>query len=118
MPPKGYKLSVQKKKKEQLLKALEKTLGVVTSACRSVGVSRDFFYDHYHNDPEFKKRVDDIENIALDYAETQLHKQIGEGEVSATIFYLKTKGKKRGYVERTEQDVNVTQPVQINLIEK
>jgi len=31
-----------------------------------------------------------------------LHKQIGEGNTSATIFYLKTKGKNRGYVERQE----------------
>ena len=38
----------------------------------------------------------------MDYAESQLHKQIGEGSTSATIFYLKTKGKSRGYIERQE----------------
>jgi hypothetical protein len=42
--------------------------------------------------------------VALDFAESQLHKQIQSGEVSSTIFYLKTKGKKRGYVERSEVD--------------
>ena len=35
-------------------------------------------------------------------AESQLHKQILKGNTSATIFYLKTKGKNRGYVERHE----------------
>ena len=46
--------------------------------------------------------VKEIENIALDFAESHLHTQIGGGNTSATIFYLKTKGKNRGYVERQE----------------
>ena len=33
---------------------------------------------------------------------SQLHKQIKDGSTAATIFLLKTKGKKRGYVERQE----------------
>lgn len=51
---------------------------------------------------KFKKEVDDIQNIALDFAESQLHKQIQDGNTTATIFLLKTKGKKRGYIERQE----------------
>jgi hypothetical protein len=31
-----------------------------------------------------------------------LHKQIQDGNPTSTIFYLKTKGKKRGYIERQE----------------
>ena len=46
--------------------------------------------------------VKDVENIAIDFAESQLHQQILDGNSTATIFFLKTKGKKRGYVERTE----------------
>ncbi len=93
--------------KKALLTALSQSLGVVTMACKVVGVERGTFYRYVNEDPEFKKAVDDVENIALDFAESQLHKQIREGEVSSTIFYLKTKGKKRGYIERTEQDVTV-----------
>jgi len=53
-------------------------------------------------DEDYKAAVESISDIALDFAESQLHKQIKDGEVSSTIFYLKTKGKKRGYIEKTE----------------
>jgi hypothetical protein len=54
------------------------------------------------DDEVFAKNVKEIENVALDFAESQLHKQISENSTAATIFYLKTKGKKRGYIERQE----------------
>lgn len=89
-------------KKEALIKALEKSLGVVTTACKQVGISRTTYYEWINTDEEFAKNVSEIQNIALDFAESQLHKQIGEGSTTATIFYLKTKGKSRGYIERQE----------------
>jgi hypothetical protein len=88
--------------KKQIIDALEKSLGIVTTAVRNVGIARSTFYKWYSEDKEFKAQVDDIENIALDFAESQLHVQISDGIPTSTIFYLKTKGKKRGYVERTE----------------
>lgn len=86
--------------KKALLEALEKSLGVVTTACKIVGVGRGTYYRYYDEDPEFKKQADDIENVVLDFAESQLHKQIKDGNPTSTIFYLKTKGKKRGYFEK------------------
>jgi hypothetical protein len=88
--------------KKAILTALEKSLGVVTTACRQVGINRTTYYKYLKEDKEFAKQVKDIENIALDFAESQLHKQISEGNTTATIFLLKTKGKSRGYVERSE----------------
>lgn len=88
--------------KERLLQALEQSLGVVTTACKNAMVHRSTYYDYCRKDEEFKKQVDDIQNVALDFAESQLHKQIQAGNTTATIFYLKTKGKKRGYIERQE----------------
>jgi hypothetical protein len=71
-------------KKESILEALEKSLGVVT--------------------------------IALDFGESQLHSQIEKGNTSATIFFLKTKGKKRGYIERSELDLTSgDEPIKINV---
>jgi len=85
-----------------MLKALEKSLGVVTVACRKSDLPRSTFYKWLNEDEDFALAVKEIENIALDFAESKLHDQIGEGNTAATIFYLKTKGKKRGYIERQE----------------
>ena len=39
-----------------------------------------------------------------------------DGNTSATIFYLKTKGKKRGYIERSELDLSSgDEPIKINV---
>ena len=88
--------------KKAILEALESSLGVVTSACKKVGVGRTTFYGWLKDDEAFADKVKDIENVALDFAESQLHQQIKTGNSTATIFFLKTKGKKRGYVERQE----------------
>ena len=92
-------------KKETILKALENSLGVVTVACKQADIPRSTYYKWLKDDEEIAQAVKEIENIALDFAESQLHTQMKDGSTSATIFYLKTKGKKRGYVERSELDV-------------
>lgn len=101
--------------KRLMIEALEKSLGIVTVACREVGIARSTHYEWYSKDEDYKKGVDDVQDIALDFAEGELHKQIKEGEVSSTIFYLKTKGKKRGYIEKQEHELTGANggPVQI-----
>ena len=91
--------------KRNLLEALEKSLGVVTTACKIVDCNRSTFYKYYNNDQDFKASVDELQNLTLDFAESQLHQQIKDGNTTATIFYLKTKGKKRGYIERKEVEM-------------
>jgi len=88
--------------KKNMLEALEKSLGIVSTAAKEVGIVRNTFYEWYKADEEFKRDVDLIGENAIDFVESQLFKQIREGNPACTIFYLKTKGKKRGYVERTE----------------
>lgn len=88
--------------KTNFLIALEQSLGVVTTAARKADVSRTIVYQWMKEDEEFAKQVKSIEDLALDFVESQLFKQIRDDNVAATIFYLKTKGKNRGYSERTE----------------
>lgn len=92
--------------KKAMIAALEKSLCVVTTACKQVGIDRKTHYNWMNDDPEYKKAVDDLQDITLDFAESQLHKQIKEGNTTATIFLLKTKGKKRGYIERSEVQID------------
>ena len=89
-------------KKRAMLEALEKSMGVVTTACQIVGISRQSHYDWLTKDEEYAQAVSDIENVALDFAESKLFKNIEKAKEASVFFYLKTKGKKRGYIERQE----------------
>lgn len=115
-------------RKKQFIEALEKCMGVITTACATIGIHRSTFYDWMHDDPEFKKQVESIDEIALDFAESKLFSLIDGPEhlvatkdgnmipvkdtpnVTAVIFYLKTKGKKRGYIEKQEIDMTNRTP--------
>lgn len=88
--------------KKKLLQALEDHHGIVTNACKAVNVGRSTFYKWINEDEEFKKAVDDVQDVAIDFVESKLFQQIDEGNPTSTIFYLKTKAKKRGYIERQE----------------
>lgn len=93
--------------KERLLEAMELALGVVTRGCEIAGCSRVTHYNFMECDPDYKARFLALDEVALDFGETELHRQIRTGEVASTIFFLKTKGKKRGYIEKMEIDQSV-----------
>lgn len=96
--------------KKSMVHALEKSLGIVTTACRSVGIGRDTHYRWLRDDETYRREVESIDGIALDLAESKLHEEILGNNTTAIIFFLKTKGKKRGYVERSEVDFKQTTP--------
>jgi len=89
-------------KKELMLKALEKSLGVITTAANEVGIERTTHYLWMRTDKDYKRSVKEIENATLDFAESQLHKQIAKGNPLSTMFFLKCKARKRGYIEQQD----------------
>ena len=80
------------------------TLGNITASCKEAEIDRKTYYNWLEADPDFKQAVEDINEESVDFAESSLKQQIKDGDTTATIFYLKTKGKKRGYVEKTETE--------------
>lgn len=92
--------------KKAMIAAMEKSLGVVSSAAKQAGISRDSHYRWMKEDEEYAAAIYDLSEVALDFAETALHRQIQSGNTPATIFFLKCKGRGRGYIEKQEIDFN------------
>ena len=96
------------KKKELMLEALEAELGNITRACKRINVGRRTHYDWMARDAEYRKMVTEISEQAIDFAEEHLLKQIKAGDTTATIFFLKTRGKHRGYEQVANVKYSVT----------
>ena len=90
----------------EFLTAYEKSLGVLKPACDITGMCRKTIWEWRKKYPEFDEACLECEETAVDFVETKLYKLINDGAEISTIFYLKTKGKKRGYVEKQEIDMN------------
>lgn len=97
--------------KKDVLEALERSLGIVSTACEKAGINRSTHYDWLKSDPEYKEAVRLIEERTIDFAESHLHALIKDKNPAAVIFFLKTKGKARGYVERQEIQVEESRPL-------
>jgi len=93
--------------KEVVLQALENHLGIVSPACKDAGISRDTFYRWCKEDEDFKKRVDEIDEVTLDYVEGQLFRNIRSGSEKSIFFYMRYKARKRGYTEELNINANV-----------
>jgi len=100
--------------KVEMLKALEKNLGIVTNAIKMADIGRTQYYTWLKEDPEFADKVKELDNLALDFAESSLMKQIKEGNHSSTQFLLKHKGKSRGYGDKLDITSN-NESIKINI---
>jgi len=91
-------------KKTAFIKHLHNKFGNISETCKEVGINRTTYYNWLKNDEEFAEQINAIDEYIVDSVEKELYKQIKDGSTVATIFYLKTKGKHRGYVEKQEID--------------
>ena len=103
--------------KSKMLKALEQYYGIVTTSCQSVGISRITHYRWLEEDEDYKAKVQDIKNSAIDFVESKLFDCIKGEKETSIIFYLKTIGKSRGYVPRQEIDTGDNKEFRIEVVE-
>lgn len=87
---------------DQIIAALEASGGIYTGAAAKLGCAPNTIRNYVERHVEIQTALLDITEQNLDLAETQLLKHIRDGNLTSVIFYLKTKGKGRGYIERQE----------------
>lgn len=93
----------KKDNQKKFLELYAKTFGNISQTCRLAGIDRGTFYA-WQDDAAFQEKLTAVspEEQFIDFAENALTKRIEKGDTTAIIFALKTKGKKRGYVEKQE----------------
>lgn len=81
---------------------VDKYKGNIAAIARHFGVTRQTIYNKINTSQTLNDAIQDAREGMIDNAESMLYRQIGEGNTTAIIFFLKTQGKGRGYVERQE----------------
>lgn len=94
-------------KDSHIIKALEQTKGQIHLAARRLGISPQTIYNHAEKSQKIRECIDNQRGEMIDTAELALYNAVLKGEPWAVQYTLKTIGKDRGYVEKTEIDSKV-----------
>ena len=107
------------KKKEQtaqrIIDALSQTHGLLTLAAHKAGVSYSTVNRYARDYPAVQQAVLEAKESMLDFAEGKLFEKISKGDTASIIFFLKTKGKARGYIERYEHTGEDGKPMETKI---
>lgn len=88
--------------------AITEAQGLISVAARRLGVNRSTIYSAINRHPTVAEALQDARERTTDLAEGKLYGKINDGDITAIIFYLKTQGKSRGYIERQERVLSGT----------
>lgn len=111
--------------------------GILSDIAANFKVARNTVYAWCENDSEFRKALEDSRERFVDLAESNLRKLVAgvpaieadedgnkrfagwieRPSETAIIFTLKTRGKKRGYVERSEIEADVSMKGSVDIKE-
>lgn len=92
---------------DEIEEALQKAHGLVSVAARILSktgkrITRQGIENFISKSERLKQVCEEEDANLLDFAENKLFELIKTGDKTAILFYLKCKGKGRGYVERQE----------------
>jgi len=97
--------TMSKKRNEtasRIIEAIKESNGLLTLAAKRAGLHYATVWQYTQDFSTVKQAVIEAKEKMLDFAEGKLYENIKEGDNTAIIFYLKTQGKARGYIERQE----------------
>jgi len=106
-------------KKVEFLKVFKKKACNISASCDAVKIDRQTYYNWMAKDEKFKTSVLECQEGLIDFAESMLMQNINKGDNTATIFFLKCKGKSRGYIEKQEIEhtgESLNRPTKIEIV--
>jgi histone H3/H4 len=92
---------------EDIAQTYKKKAGNLSATASSLNISRQTLINWRADDKELEGMMHDVEESLLDFSESKLMQSIQEGNLTAIIFHLKTKGKRRGYVEQVDSNISM-----------
>jgi hypothetical protein len=93
-------------KTQQFIDAIPGTGGIVSAIARKVGCAWHTARKYIDAHPTVRLAYDSECESVLDLAEAQTIKAIKDGDTQMIRYYLSTKGKRRGYTERLELEID------------
>lgn len=106
----SYKVADKKVTDAEIEEALIGSKGILSGVSAYIAkhfnkkMSRQGAEKRIYKSKRLQKVRQEVDESTLDFAESKLFEHLARGDKTAIIFYLKCKGKGRGYVERTEID--------------
>lgn len=92
--------------------------GNISAIARHFGVDRATIQRRVDESSGLQTALASAREGMIDTAESRLYKAIKEGKTPELIFFLKTQGKRRGYVERQEVTGADGGPVKVEGLDK
>lgn len=88
-----------------VIEQLTASHGNVSHAARKLGTSRKTLHAYINDHPTVAAALDDIREGEIDDAELMLYDRMRSSD-ALLIFFLKTRGNKRGYSERNQLEIS------------
>lgn len=89
-------------KADNVIQLIREKRGNLSAVARELKVSRPTLYKYLESRTTVQDALEEARETMLDEAEAKLYEKVLNGDTAELIFFLKTRGKSRGYVERTE----------------
>ena len=101
---------------KKIIAAIKAAGGILSVAADELGCDRSLIYKRSHENPEIQAAIEEARESILDMAEGVVFTAVSSGDVDTAKWVLARQGRKRGYGEKIEQDLNVNKVPTLELI--
>lgn len=92
---------------DKIATVYSKKAGNISATCTALGIDRNTFTAWREKYPKLNQLLSEVDESLIDFSESKLLESINEGNLTAIIFHLKTKGKNRGYIEQVDSNIKM-----------